>query len=44
MWNWRRRRETEIAEEIQAHLRMAAQDRIERGEHPSYAAAVARRE
>ena len=44
MWTWRRRRETELAEEIQAHLRMAAQDRIERGEPPPYAEAGARRE
>ena len=44
MWTWRRRRETELAEEIQAHLRMAAQDRIERGETPPRAAAGARRE
>jgi predicted permease len=44
MWNWRRRRETELAEEIKAHLRMAAQDRIERGESPPHAAAGARQE
>jgi predicted permease len=44
MWNWRKRRENELAEEIQAHLRMASQDRIERGETPPHAAAGARRE
>jgi putative ABC transport system permease protein len=44
MWIWRRRRETELAEEIQAHLRMAAQDRLERGETAPHAAAGARRE
>src|ERR1700684_4330166 len=44
MWTWRRRREAELAEEIQAHLRMAAQDRIERGETPPHAAAGARRD
>src|SRR5580700_1188030 len=44
MWIWRRRRETELAEEIQSHLRMAADDRIERGETQPHAAAGARRE
>jgi predicted permease len=44
MWTWRRRRETELAEEIQAHLRMAAEDRLERGETLPHAAAEARRE
>ncbi|MGO9274825.1 MAG: ADOP family duplicated permease [Terriglobia bacterium] len=34
LWNWmfhRRRREEELDEEVQAHLRMAAQERIEQG-------------
>ena len=31
-WSWRDRRKQELDEEIQAHLRMAAEDRIERGE------------
>src|ERR1700736_1999821 len=44
MWNWRKRRETELDEEIQSHLRMAAQDRIERGETAPSATAGARRE
>jgi hypothetical protein len=44
MWIWRKRRETELDEEIEAHLRMAAQDRIERGETPPSAVAGARRE
>src|SRR5277367_6580737 len=44
MWIRRRRRESELAEEIQAHLRMAAQDRIGRGETPPDAAAGARRD
>ncbi len=44
MWTWRKRREAELAEEIQAHLRMAAQDRVERGDTPLHAAARARRD
>jgi putative ABC transport system permease protein len=38
------RREDELDEEIQSHLRMAAQDRVERGETPEQAEAAARRE
>jgi predicted permease len=40
---WRRRDE-ELDEEIQSHLRMAARERVERGETPEQAAAAARRE
>lgn len=40
----RRRRDRELDEEIQAHLKMAAQDRIERGEQPQAAELAARRE
>ena len=40
----RRRREEELAEEIQGHLRMAADDRQERGEPEIEAARAARRE
>jgi len=39
-----RRREKELEEEIQAHLSMARQDRIDRGETPHEAEANARRE
>jgi len=46
--NWRamlgRRRDEEINEEIEAHLRMAIQDRIERGESPDEARHSAIRE
>ena len=34
LWDWlfhRRRREEELDEEVQAHLRMAAQERMEQG-------------
>ena len=40
---WRRRNQ-DLDEEIQAHLAMAVQDRIARGESPSEAARAARRE
>lgn len=40
---WRRRNE-ELDEEIKSHLRMAARERVERGETPEQAAAAARRE
>ena len=40
---WRRRDE-ELDEEIKSHLRMAASERVERGETPEQAAASARRE
>jgi hypothetical protein len=40
----RRRRSADLDEEIQSHLKMAASDRIERGEPESQAAANARRE
>ena len=46
LWRWftRRRRERELAEEIQAHLAMAARDRMERGEDARSAEQAARRE
>ena len=31
-WSWRERRKAELDEEIEAHLRMAAEDRVERAE------------
>ncbi len=40
---WRRRDE-ELDEELRAHLKMAARDRVERGETPEEAEAAARRE
>ena len=40
----RRRKEAEIDEEIQSHLRMAIQDRIERGDSPEQARTSALRE
>jgi predicted permease len=40
----RRRRDRELEEEIQAHLAMAARDRIERGDTPQSAELAARRE
>ncbi len=40
----RRRREDELEEEIQSHLRMAIRDRVERGETQEQAEAAARRE
>jgi predicted permease len=42
---WRRqKRESELDEELQSHLSMAAQDRTDRGELPEQARAAARRE
>ena len=41
---WRRRQDQELDEELEAHLRMAIADRIERGERPDEAARAARRE
>ncbi len=41
---FRRRRERELAEEIQAHLRLAGQDRMRNGEAPDDAASAAHRE
>src|SRR6516162_6146791 len=43
-WRLRRRRDRELEEEIQAHLAMAARDRIERGETAESAEQTARRE
>jgi predicted permease len=40
---WRRRDE-ELDEEVRSHLRMAVEDRVERGETPEQAEAAARRE
>ena len=39
-----RRRDEELDEEIESHLRMAARDRVERGETPEQAELAARRE
>jgi hypothetical protein len=47
LWEWmsgRRRREKELDEEVQAHLRMAAQECMERGETAEQARASASRE
>ncbi len=47
LWDWvfrRRRHEEDLEEEVQAHLRMAAQERIEQGEATSEARASAIRE
>ncbi|HYK87641.1 MAG TPA: ABC transporter permease [Acidobacteriota bacterium] len=46
-WNWlfrRRRREEDLEEEVQSHLRMAARDRMDRGEAEAEARARAIRE
>ena len=40
----RRKRESELDEELQSHLQMAARDRADRGESPEQARAAARRE
>ena len=47
LWNWlfhRKAREEDLEEEVQAHLRMAAQERVEKGETPEQARASAARE
>jgi putative ABC transport system permease protein len=44
MFRWRRRRNRELDEEIQAHLQMAIRDRVERGESPEEARLAALRE
>ena len=47
LWNWwrdRARRESELEEEIQTHLRLATRDLIERGEKMAEAPFQARRE
>ncbi len=41
---WRRRQDADLDDELQSHLRMAIQDRIDRGESPEQAAGAARRE
>jgi len=43
LWGWRRRDE-ELDEEVRSHLRMAASERVERGETPEQAERAARRE
>src|SRR4051794_25771251 len=43
-WQLFRRRKRELAEEIEAHLRMAVRDRVERGESPAEARTAAARE
>ena len=46
-WDWllqRKKREADLEEEIRAHLRMAAQERMEQGESPEEARASAVRE
>jgi hypothetical protein len=46
-WDWlfhRRRRDEELDEEVQAHLRMATQERMEQGETAEQACASAVRE
>ena len=40
----RNRREEELREEIESHLRMATNDLVEKGEAPDAAAVAARRE
>jgi hypothetical protein len=44
MFLWRRRKNRELDEEIEAHLRMAIRDRVERGESPEAARLAALRE
>ena len=47
LWDWlfrRRQREEELDEEVQAHLRMAAQEHAEQGETAEQARASAARE
>jgi predicted permease len=44
LWRRRRQREKELDEELLTHLRMAVQDRVERGETPAEAEAAVRRE
>jgi predicted permease len=39
-WNWNRRKQ-DLQEELEAHLRMAMEDRVERGETPEQARAAA---
>ena len=43
-WFGRKRRNAQLEEELQAHLAMAAQDRVQRGESPREAAQAVRRE
>jgi predicted permease len=41
---WRRKQQQQLEEELQSHLEMAKQDRIDRGESPAQAQSSARRE
>jgi putative ABC transport system permease protein len=41
---WRRQQDAQLDEELQSHLDLAIQDRVDRGESPEQAAAAARRE
>src|SRR5690348_3106173 len=41
---WRRRREDELSDEIDSHLKMLIEERVARGESPDDATAAARRE
>ncbi|HYN85401.1 MAG TPA: ABC transporter permease [Pyrinomonadaceae bacterium] len=43
-WRRRRRMDEELDEELRGHMRMAVQERVERGESPEQAAAAVRRE
>src|SRR5262245_28889942 len=43
-WRTRRQRDHELDEELRAHLRMATQERVARGESPRHAEQAARRE
>jgi putative ABC transport system permease protein len=44
LWSWWRHREEKLDEELRSHLRMAVQDRLERGETLEEAEAAVRRE
>ncbi len=44
IWPWTARRDREIEEEIEAHIRMAADDRVDRGEEKEAARIAATRE
>ncbi|MGE0360112.1 MAG: ADOP family duplicated permease [Vicinamibacterales bacterium] len=41
---WRRRQDADLEDELRGHLRMAVQDRLDRGQSPAEAEAAARRE
>src|SRR5262245_4588568 len=44
LFEYRRKRDRELDEEIQSHIRMAIQERIDRGEDPRNAELAVRRE